>query len=301
MGLENCIIPVTTAKFPILKQGEYDMWRLRIEQYFQVQDYALWDVIENGNLFKPIALNKQMLTRMLRTMLLLLQQVLGLVMIDTKTGLKKTLLKQMYKNFSAPSKSLDFIFNRLQKIISQLAILGINGLIDLYNKFSRFIEQRGFKGTGKSQLKSSSQEYGFCAILLAKEMDLKLALSVAEHMDKMIFQKTSRINSLSNEVTQLDMTIQAGFDWSFMVDDEVPTNMDSLAFLDSEHNQLQKAINTARTNSTVVNAVRANQVNAVKASLPRKNNMYNVDMKNIIPKESLTCLVAKATLAESML
>ncbi|GKC63512.1 hypothetical protein Tco_1096110, partial [Tanacetum coccineum] len=26
-----------------------------IEQYFQVQDYALWDVIENGNSFKPAA------------------------------------------------------------------------------------------------------------------------------------------------------------------------------------------------------------------------------------------------------
>ncbi|GJZ65021.1 hypothetical protein Tco_0621717 [Tanacetum coccineum] len=45
----------TTAKLPILKQGEYDMWRLRIEQYFQVQDYALWDVIENGNSFKLVA------------------------------------------------------------------------------------------------------------------------------------------------------------------------------------------------------------------------------------------------------
>ncbi|GJW44418.1 putative ribonuclease H-like domain-containing protein [Tanacetum coccineum] len=45
----------TIAKLPILKQGEYDMWRLRIEQYFEVQDYALWYVIENGNLFKPAA------------------------------------------------------------------------------------------------------------------------------------------------------------------------------------------------------------------------------------------------------
>nr|GEV55056.1 hypothetical protein [Tanacetum cinerariifolium] len=45
----------TTAKLPILNQGEYDMWRLRIEQYFQVQDYALWDVIENGNSFIPVA------------------------------------------------------------------------------------------------------------------------------------------------------------------------------------------------------------------------------------------------------
>ncbi|GJW87813.1 ribonuclease H-like domain-containing protein [Tanacetum coccineum] len=45
----------TTANLPLLKQGEYDMWKLRIEQYFQIQDYALWDVIENGNSFKPAA------------------------------------------------------------------------------------------------------------------------------------------------------------------------------------------------------------------------------------------------------
>nr|GEX25507.1 ribonuclease H-like domain-containing protein [Tanacetum cinerariifolium] len=38
----------------MLKQGDYEMWRLRIEQYFQVQDYALWDVIETGNLFMPV-------------------------------------------------------------------------------------------------------------------------------------------------------------------------------------------------------------------------------------------------------
>ncbi|GJS92563.1 putative ribonuclease H-like domain-containing protein [Tanacetum coccineum] len=35
--------------------------------------------------------------------------------------------------------------------------------------------------------------------------------------------------------------------------------------------------------------------------IPRKDNMYSFDMKNIVPKESLTCLVAKATLDESML
>nr|GEU96833.1 putative ribonuclease H-like domain-containing protein [Tanacetum cinerariifolium] len=33
----------------------------------------------------------------------------------------------------------------------------------------------------------------------------------------------------------------------------------------------------------------------------RKNNMYSVGMKNIVPKESLTCLVAKAALDESIL
>ncbi|GKE38504.1 ribonuclease H-like domain-containing protein, partial [Tanacetum coccineum] len=40
---------------------------------------------------------------------------------------QKTPLKQMYDNFSAPStESIDSIFNRLQKIVSQLAILGEN-------------------------------------------------------------------------------------------------------------------------------------------------------------------------------
>ncbi|GJY29231.1 hypothetical protein Tco_0404998 [Tanacetum coccineum] len=39
----------------------------------------------------------------------------------------------------------------------------------------------------------------------------------------------------------------------------------------------------------------------VLLKVPRKNNMYSVDIKNIVPKESLTCLVAKATLDESIL
>nr|GFD08591.1 ribonuclease H-like domain-containing protein [Tanacetum cinerariifolium] len=35
--------------------------------------------------------------------------------------------------------------------------------------------------------------------------------------------------------------------------------------------------------------------------VPRENNMYNVDLKNIVPTEDLTCLFAKATLDESNL
>ncbi|GJX34307.1 hypothetical protein Tco_0245864 [Tanacetum coccineum] len=46
----------STGKLPILKLGEYEMWVIRIKQYFQVQDYALWKVIENGNswVFVPV-------------------------------------------------------------------------------------------------------------------------------------------------------------------------------------------------------------------------------------------------------
>ncbi|GJX12399.1 hypothetical protein Tco_0204157 [Tanacetum coccineum] len=109
----------TTAKFPFFKQGEYDMWKLRIEQYFQVQDYALWDYKDAKTLFDAI------------------QTRFGGNDATKKT--RKTLLKQMYENFSAPStESLDSIFNKLQKIVSQLAIVGeIISQEDLNLKFLR--------------------------------------------------------------------------------------------------------------------------------------------------------------------
>ncbi|GKB95393.1 putative ribonuclease H-like domain-containing protein, partial [Tanacetum coccineum] len=58
---------------------------------------------------------------------------------DATKKTQKTLLKQMYENFSASStESLGSIFNRLQKIISQLAILGENiSQEDLNLKFLR--------------------------------------------------------------------------------------------------------------------------------------------------------------------
>ncbi|GJV83001.1 retrotransposon protein, putative, ty1-copia subclass [Tanacetum coccineum] len=39
---------VVASKVPMLKLGEYEIWRMRIEQYIQMIDYALWEVIENG-------------------------------------------------------------------------------------------------------------------------------------------------------------------------------------------------------------------------------------------------------------
>ncbi|GJV20905.1 hypothetical protein Tco_1369925 [Tanacetum coccineum] len=39
---------VAASKVPMLKPGEYEIWRMRIKQYIQMIDYALWEVIENG-------------------------------------------------------------------------------------------------------------------------------------------------------------------------------------------------------------------------------------------------------------
>ncbi|GJZ56798.1 retrovirus-related pol polyprotein from transposon TNT 1-94 [Tanacetum coccineum] len=40
--------------------------------------------------------------------------------------------------------------------------------------------------------------------------------------------------------------------------------------------------------------------NQILLKIPRQNNMYSFDMKNIVPKDGLTCLVAKATSEESI-
>ncbi|GJV59549.1 hypothetical protein Tco_1465649 [Tanacetum coccineum] len=142
------------AKLPLLKQGDYEMWRLRIEQYFQIQDYALWDIIENVNSFNPVA---QTTTNADGTST---STIPGPVTTEEKTQKKndvkarirfggndatkktqKTLLKQMYESFNAPStESLDAIFNRLPKIVIQLAILGENiSQEDLNLKFLRIL------------------------------------------------------------------------------------------------------------------------------------------------------------------
>ncbi|GJX94362.1 ribonuclease H-like domain-containing protein [Tanacetum coccineum] len=155
----------TTAKLPILKQGEYDMWRLRIEQYFQVQDYALWDVIENGNSFKPAA---QTTTNAAGTSTTLIPgPVTTKEKVQKKNDVKVRSMLLMalpnehlmnfnqYKDACAPSKeSHDPIFNRLQKIRNK-PDLDIMSFDDLYNNF-KIVEQE-VKGTASSISTANTQ------------------------------------------------------------------------------------------------------------------------------------------------
>nr|GFA52230.1 ribonuclease H-like domain-containing protein [Tanacetum cinerariifolium] len=40
---------VSAAKLSILNPNEFDLWKMRIEQYFLMTDYSLWEVIINGD------------------------------------------------------------------------------------------------------------------------------------------------------------------------------------------------------------------------------------------------------------
>nr|GEY05928.1 reverse transcriptase domain-containing protein [Tanacetum cinerariifolium] len=45
---------VSAAKLPILNPNEFDLWKMRIEQYFLMPDYSMWEVIINGDSPGPI-------------------------------------------------------------------------------------------------------------------------------------------------------------------------------------------------------------------------------------------------------
>nr|GEX66461.1 hypothetical protein [Tanacetum cinerariifolium] len=44
---------VSAAKLPISNPNEFDLWKIRIEQYFFMTDYSLWEVILNGDSHVP--------------------------------------------------------------------------------------------------------------------------------------------------------------------------------------------------------------------------------------------------------
>nr|GEX05449.1 hypothetical protein [Tanacetum cinerariifolium] len=123
---------VSTVKLPILNPNEFDLWKMRIEQYFLMTDYLLWEVILNGD--SPIP------TRVIEGVVQLVAPTTTEQRLARKNELKaheksfgrnketkkvqKTLLKKQYKNFTGlSSESLDQIHDRQQKLISQVEIL----------------------------------------------------------------------------------------------------------------------------------------------------------------------------------
>ncbi|GJQ97829.1 hypothetical protein Tco_0008968 [Tanacetum coccineum] len=152
---------VAASKVPMLKPGEFELWRMRIEQYIQMIDYALWEVIENGNTAPKITVlegvekvmplttaeekaQKRLEVKARSTLMMgipnehqlkfssIKDAKLLMKSIEKRFGgnatTKKTqrnLLKQQYENFTAlSSEMIGQTFNRLQKLVSQLELLG---------------------------------------------------------------------------------------------------------------------------------------------------------------------------------
>ncbi|GKA66018.1 hypothetical protein Tco_0765826 [Tanacetum coccineum] len=179
----------------------------------------------------------------------------------------KTLLKQQYENFSASStESLDSIFNRLQKIVSRLAILGVviiqedlnsknlsslppewnthvvvwmnkpevetMSIYDLYNNF-KIVEQKVKKSVGAS---SGAQNLAF---MTAPSTSSTNDANIANDLEAMDLKWQLSLLSMRAKRECRAPRSKEGFDWSDMAEEQVQINMALMAFSDSDLNQTE--------------------------------------------------------------
>ncbi|GJR31294.1 retrovirus-related pol polyprotein from transposon TNT 1-94 [Tanacetum coccineum] len=126
---------VAASKVPMIKPGKYELWRMRMEQYIQMIDYSLWEVIENGNAplvtkivegvetTIALATAKEKAQRRLE----LKARSTLLMGIPNEHQLKFNSIKDaklLLQAVEKCSKVLDQTFDRLQKLISKLEIHG---------------------------------------------------------------------------------------------------------------------------------------------------------------------------------
>ncbi|GJU71374.1 hypothetical protein Tco_1262779 [Tanacetum coccineum] len=266
----------TTAKLPLLKQGEYEMWKLRIEQYFQVQDYAQWDIIENGNSFKLVArttTNADGTSTSLR-------QNTHVVVWRNKPDLDIMSFDDLYNNFKIVKQEVKGTTNSSSSSSSQnMAFMSspsstneVNTVYEVKTANIQVSPTSTQVSTASTQFSTANLSDDTVYAFLAnqpnrsqlvhedleqiheddlEEMDLKWQLALlsmrtrrecrgSRKQDSRNWNQDSSKTSINVEDTSSKAMLAidgAGFDWSYMADDEVPTNMALMAFSDSEvHN-----------------------------------------------------------------
>ncbi|GJR15135.1 putative ribonuclease H-like domain-containing protein [Tanacetum coccineum] len=265
---------VAASKVPMLKPGEYEIWRMRIEQYIQMIDYALWEVIENGATLPKTKIMEGVMTEMpittaeekaqrrlevkarstlmmgipnehqlkfnsikdAKKLLEAVEKRFGGNAATRKT--QRNLLKQQYENFTAPSSEmLDQTFDRLQKLVSQLELLD---------------EKLSQEDVNQKLLRSLSPEWNTHAVVWRNKADLDTMSMDDLYNNLKVYEPEVKGMSSSSSSTQ------------------------NMAFVSSSNNNTSstnEAVNTAHGVSTA-----STQVNAA--------NLQNID--NLSPKWSVT-------------
>ncbi|GKB66763.1 putative ribonuclease H-like domain-containing protein [Tanacetum coccineum] len=286
---------VAASKVPMLKLGEFELWRMRIEQYIQMIDYALWEVIENGTTLTktavvegvekvmPITSAEDKAQRRLEVKARITLMIgipnehqlkfnsikdakLLLEAVEKRFGgnaaTKKTqrnLLKKQYENFNAPSsKMLDQTFDRLQKLVSQLDLLD---------------EKLSQEDVNRKLLRSLSHEWNTHAVVWRKKAELE----------------TMSMDDLYNNLKVYEIEVKGMCSSSL--------NTQNMAFVSSSNNNTSssnEAVNAAygvTTASTQVNTTYSTNIDNLSdavicsffASQPNSPQLAHKDLQQIHP------------------
>ncbi|GJS00943.1 ribonuclease H-like domain-containing protein [Tanacetum coccineum] len=262
---------VAGSKVPLLKPGEYEIWRMRIDQYIQMIDYALWEVIENGATLpkttivegvvtvKPITTAEEKAQRRLELKARTVEKRFGGNVATRKT--QRNLLKQQYENFTAPSlEMLDQTFDRLQKLVSQLELLD---------------EKLSQEDVNQKLLRSLSPEWNTHAVVWRNKADLDTMSMDDLYNNLKVYEPKVKGMSSSSSSTQ---------------------NMAFVSSLNNNTSSTNEAVNTAHgvsTASTQVNAANFTNIDnlsdvvicAFFASQPNSPQLVHEDLQQIHPDD----------------
>ncbi|GJY05086.1 putative ribonuclease H-like domain-containing protein [Tanacetum coccineum] len=245
-----------TARLPILNPGEYDLWLMRIEQYFLMIDYSLCEVILNGNKvlkrtvgeteqeYEPTtAEEKHNMRNEMKdrgTLLMALPNKdqlkfhsykdakLLMEAIEKRYGgnkgskkVQRTLLKQQYENFAgSSSETIDQTFDRLQKLISQLEIQG------------EVITQEDMNLKLLTSLPSEWKTY---ALIWRNKEEIE-TISLDDLYNNLKIYELELTGSSMETPTENALIAQdgiGGYDWSYQDEEEHPTNFALMAYTSS--------------------------------------------------------------------
>nr|GEU31790.1 hypothetical protein [Tanacetum cinerariifolium] len=170
----------------MLKTRDYDLWSMRMEHYLTHTDYALWEVIINGDSHVPeppavgtvvspkteaqkLARKNELKAKITLLLAIFDEHVLKFHSIkDAKSlweairirfggnkeskKMHKTILKQQYEKFVASrSEGLDKTYDRFQELISQLELNETLSMDDLYNNLKVYeVEIKGQSRSGSN-------------------------------------------------------------------------------------------------------------------------------------------------------
>ncbi|GJT07274.1 putative ribonuclease H-like domain-containing protein [Tanacetum coccineum] len=252
-----------TIKLPILQPGEYDLWKMRMEQYLQCIDYTLWEIVENGNapivtktvdgketVIPPTSVEEKAQRRAelkaRSTLLMALPNEHQLKFNSYKdaktlmqaienrfggnTATKKTqknLLKQQYENFAASSTEvIEQTYERLQKLISQLEMHGANQRLRHLDDF--FNNLKDYESEVKGTSSSTRNSHNVAFLSSSNTNSAARAVNTAQGVNTASTQGTA--DSSTTVENSSDACDGFGYDWSDQAE-EGPINFVSWLIL----------------------------------------------------------------------
>ncbi|GJY17014.1 hypothetical protein Tco_0387436 [Tanacetum coccineum] len=216
---------------------------------------------------------------------------------------QRTLFKATNENFTTPSSEmLDQTFDRLQKLVSQLELLD---------------EKLSQEDVNQNQPNSPQLVHENLQKFIHKdieEWDLRMANGHVDYEGKKIFEEYRKEAYCLIQVPPpyTGNFMPPTFDLSFTGLDEFfnKSVVENCKVMYSEEEPMgnpqmdlqdQGIEDILLLEGTPKEGKSQEKKSQVLLRVPRKNNMYSVDLKNIVPKGGLTCLFAKATSDESKL